>query len=88
MKAVHQTAWMIRTVRGHYVKDIYGHYIVRSTKAQAQADIDADETLTAFPIRVRMSFTPTDTGRAERMVALHKARPKALSEKIHHNFFP
>jgi hypothetical protein len=88
MQSVHQTVWMIRTMRGSYAKDTNGTYITRKTKVEAQAAIDADESLEAFPVRVRASFTPTYSSRVERMVALYKARPKALPEKIHHNFFP
>jgi 7-keto-8-aminopelargonate synthetase-like enzyme len=91
MQSVHATRFMIRTLRGTYVRtnseDGIGYVMFRTkTKAKEWADNYATED--CFVVKVRAAITPTVSGRTERLVAIREARPKTLSEKIKNNFFP
>ena len=90
MQTVHVDAYMVRTLRGHYVrtKDDEGFgYIAFRTKAQATEWIEEHGKEDCFVVKVRTAITPVDSGRTERLVAVRKAQPKTIPE-IHHNFFP
>ena len=90
MQSVHVDAYMVRTMRGHYVrtKDDEGFgYIAFRTKAQAKEWIEEHGKEDSFVVKVRTAITPVDSGRTERLVAIRKTQPKTIS-KAHHNFFP
>jgi len=88
MQTVHVTKYTLRTLKGNYVKVDEGiGYIMFDARKAAKEWAQANgETL--FPVKVRIAITPIDSGRAERLVAVHKAQSKTLSEKLKHNFFP
>jgi len=91
MQSVHVSAYMVRTLRGSYVrtKDNSGiGYVMFRTKKEAREWIENYGQEDCFVVKIRAALTPTDSGRTERMVAVQKARPKTLSEKIKNNFFP
>lgn len=90
MQTVHVDAYMVRTLRGHYVrtKDDEGFgYVAFRTKAQAKEWVEEHGKEDSFVVKVRTAITPVDSGRAERLVAVQKTQPKTIS-KAHHNFFP
>lgn len=80
MQALHVTKYTLRTLKGNYVKVDGGiGYIMFDTRKAAKDWAQASgETL--FPVKVRIAVTPIDSGRAERLVAVHKARTKTISE--------
>lgn len=91
MQSVHVDAYMVRTMRGHYVrtKDDEGFgYIAFRTKAQAKEWIEEHGKEDSFVVKVRTAITPVDSGRAERLVAVHKTRPKTIPQthKTEFNF--
>lgn len=91
MQSVHVTAYMIRDLRGNYVRtgrDEGIGYVMYRTKSLAKACIEQHYPEGAFVVKVRTAITPIDSGRAERMVAVQQARPKTISEKLKNNFFP
>lgn len=96
MQSVHVDAYMVRTTRGNYVKttDDQGFgYVAFRTKTQAKEWIETHGQEDCFTVKVRAAITPVDSGRVERLVAVHKTRPKAVSEadykkRVKHNFFP
>jgi hypothetical protein len=74
---------MVRTTRGSYVrtKDDEGiGYIMFRTKTEAKEWIESQGKEDCFVVKVRAAITPIDSGRAERLVAVHKARPQAIPE--------
>jgi hypothetical protein len=78
-------------MRGHYVrtKDDEGFgYIAFRTKAQAKEWIEEHGKEDSFVVKVRTAITPVDSGRAERLVAVHKTRPKTIPQthKTEFNF--
>ena len=83
MQTVHVDAYMVRTLRGHYVrtKDDEGFgYVAFRTKAQAKEWIEEHGKEDSFVVKVRTAITPVDSGRAERLVAVRQARPKTISQ--------
>ena len=91
MQSVHADKYMVRNLKGKYVKteDNSGiGYVIFPTKREATEWIEEHGKEDCFVVKVRAALTPVDTGRAERMVAVHKTRPKTLSEKLKNNFFP
>lgn len=93
MQTVHVTKYTLRTLKGNYVKVDEGiGYIMFDTRKAAK-DWAEGHGEALFPVKVRIAVTPIDSGRAERLVALHKTRPKTLSQadyqkRVEHNFFP
>lgn len=82
MTSVHLDKYMVRTMRGHYVKteDKEGvGYVMFSTKAAATAWA-TERGEDCYVVKVRTTITPSISGRTERMVAVHKARPQVLSQ--------
>jgi hypothetical protein len=74
---------MVRTTRGHYVrtKDDEGFgYIAFRTKAQAKEWIEEHGKEDSFVVKVRTAITPVDSGRTERLVAIHKTQPKTIPQ--------
>jgi hypothetical protein len=74
---------MVRTLKGHYVKtnsDEGIGYVMFKTRTKAKEWVEAQGLADCFVVPVRTAITPTDTGRTERMVALHKAKSKAVSQ--------
>ena len=83
MQTVHVDAYMVRTLRGHYVrtKDDEGFgYVAFRTKAQAKEWVEEHGKEDSFVVKVRTAITPVDSGRAERLVAVRQARPKTISQ--------
>jgi len=77
MQSVHVSAYMIRNLRGHYVKtntDEGVGYVMFQTKTKAKEWI-AKHGEDSFVVKVRTTITPIDSGRTERLVAVHKTRP-------------
>lgn len=92
MQSVHTTKYAVRTLRGNYVKtkDDEGiGYAMFNTRVQAR-EWAKEQGSDCFVVKVRIAITPTDSGRIERLVAVHETRPKAVSakHKVEHNFFP
>ena len=84
MQSVHVNAWMVRTLRGHYVKTGTGEgvgYVMYPTKAQAQQYVADNCKDGGYVVKVRTTITPIDSGRTERMVAVRQARPTAYAVK-------
>ena len=83
MQSVHVSAYMVRTLKGHYVKtnsDEGIGYVMFKTRTKAKEWVASQGLTDCFVVPVRTAITPTDTGRTERMVALHKAQSKAVPE--------
>lgn len=83
MKSVHVSAYMLRDLRGSYAKtktDEGIGYAMFRTKTLAQENIKWYFPDGGFVVKVRAAITPVDSGRTERMVAVQKARPKAVPE--------
>ena len=84
MQSVHVNAWMVRTLRGHYVKTGTGEgvgYVMYPTKAQAQQYVADNCKDGGYVVKVRTTITPLDSARAERFVAVRQARPTAYAVK-------
>lgn len=91
MQSVHVSAYMVRTLRGSYVrtKDDEGiGYVMFRTKTEAKEWVESQGKEDCFVVKVRAAITPIDSGRAERLVAVRKTRPQMVSKEPHHNFFP
>jgi len=91
MQSIHLDKYMVRTLRGHYVKtntDEGIGYVMFRTRAKAKEWIEEQGKEDCFVVTVRAALTPVDTGRNERMVAIRQAQSKALSKEPNHNFFP
>ncbi len=91
MQSVHVSAYMVRTLRGNYVKtntDEGIGYVMFRTRAKAKEWIEEHGKEDCFVVGVRTAITPIDTGRTERLVAVRQARPKVVPKEPHHNFFP
>ena len=83
MQSVHVSAYMLRTLRGSYVrtKDDEGiGYIMFRTKTEAKKWIESKGQEDCYVVKVRAAITPTDSGRAERLVAVQKTRPQVVPE--------
>ena len=83
MQSVHVSAYMVRNLRGHYVKtntDEGIGYVMFRTKAKAKEWIGEHGKEDCFVVGVRTAITPTDTGRTERLVAVHKTRPETIPQ--------
>ena len=77
MQSVHVSAYMVRTTRGSYVrtKDDEGiGYVMFRTKTEAKEWVESQGKEDCFVVKVRAAITPVDSGRAERLVAVRKAR--------------
>ena len=91
MQSVHVSAYMVRTLRGSYVrtKDDEGiGYVMFRTKTEAKEWVESQGKEDCFIVKVRAAITPIDSGRAERLVAVRQARPKVVPKEPHPNFFP
>ena len=96
MQSVHGTVWMVRRKNGGYArsesKEGSGYIMFLTQKLTEQWIVDNGlDGATAF--KARISITPTYTGRAKNVVAVHPTRPKVLSEtdykkRVEHNFYP
>ena len=85
MQSIHLDKYMVRTLKGHYVKtntDGLG-YIMFDTKAAATAWAKEQGT-DHYVVKVRIGITPINSGRIERMVAVRQAGPQAVPEKFSH----
>ena len=83
MQSVHVTAYMVRNLRGGYVRterDEGIGYVMYRTKSLAKACIKEHYPEGAFVVKVRTAITPIDSGRAERMVAVREARAKEIPQ--------
>lgn len=91
MQTVHVSAYMIRNLKGNYVRsdndDGLGYALFR-TKSQAKEWIIERDLADCYVVKIRAALTPTYTAATKRVVAVHATRPKIISEKVHHNFFP
>ena len=96
MQSVHGTVWMVRRKNGGYAKtgsDEGSGYVMFLTQKLTKQWIVDNELEGATPFKARFSITPTHTGRTQRMVAVHSAGPKVLSQadykkRVDHNFYP
>ena len=81
MQSIHLDKYMVRTLRGHYVKteDEGIGYVMFDTKAAAKAWAN-ERGEDCYVVKVRAAITPTISGRTERLVAVQKTRPKTISE--------
>lgn len=83
MQTVHVDAYMVRTLRGHYVRtknDEGFGYLMFRTKTSAKEWIEEHGKEDCFVVKVRTAITPIDSGRAERLVAVRQAKSKVLPE--------
>lgn len=83
MQSIHLDKYMVRNLKGHYVKTDNNEgigYIIFGTKAAATEWVRASGKDDCYVVKVRAALTPTFTGRVERMVAVHKTRPKVVPE--------
>jgi hypothetical protein len=81
MQSIHLDKYMVRTLKGHYVKtntDGIG-YVMFDTKTAATAWAREQGT-EHYVVKVRASITPSISGRTERMVAVRQTRPQAVPE--------
>jgi hypothetical protein len=81
MQSIHLDKYMVRTVRGHYVKtntDGVG-YVMFDTKVAATAWAKEQGT-DHYVVKVRIGITPTDSGRTERVVAVRATRPQTIPQ--------
>lgn len=77
MQSVHVSAYMVRTLRGNYVKTNTGEgigYVMFRTRAKAKEWIEEHGKEDCFVVGVRTAITPIDTGRTERLVAVRQAQ--------------
>jgi len=81
MQSIHLDKYMVRTLRGHYVKteDEGIGYVMFDTKAAAKAWAN-ERGEDCYVVKVRAAITPTYTGRVERMVAVRKTRPQEIPQ--------
>jgi hypothetical protein len=79
MQSIHLDKYMVRSLRGHYVKtDDEGiGYVMFDTKAAAKAWA-TEWGEDCYVVKVRAAITPSNSGRTERMVAVHKARSEEV----------
>ena len=84
MQSIHLDKYMVRTLKGHYVKtdnqDEGIDYLMFRTKTGAKEWIEKHQRDDCFVVKVRTAITPTDSGRIPRMVAVHKARPQVFPQ--------
>ena len=83
MTSVHVSAYMVRTLKGHYVKtntDEGIGYVMFKTRAKAREWVEEQGREDCFVVPVRTAITPTYASRTERLVAVHKTRPKEISQ--------
>jgi hypothetical protein len=82
MQSIHLDKYMVRTLRGHYVKteDEGIGYIMFRTKTEAKEWIESQGKEDCFVVKVRAAITPTYTGRVERLVAVRKTRPQEIPQ--------
>jgi L-alanine-DL-glutamate epimerase-like enolase superfamily enzyme len=81
MQSIHLDKYMVRSLRGHYVKtntDGIG-YVMFDTKAAATAWAKEQGT-DHYVVKVRIGVTPVNSGRIERVVAVRETRPKTISQ--------
>jgi len=78
--AVHSDSYVLRTMRGHYVKDDSGLYRQFKTKIHAQAFAESNLSEDVYIVPVRVAITPTVSGRPRQVVAVHKAGPQEVSK--------
>ena len=81
MQSIHLSKYMVRSLRGHYVKtntDGIG-YVMFDTKVAATAWAKEQGT-DHYVVKVRIGVTPVNSGRIERVVAVRETRPKAIPQ--------
>ena len=87
MQSIHLDKYMVRSLRGHYVKtntDGVG-YVMFDTKVAATTWAKEQGT-DHYVVKVRIGITPTDSGRTERVVAVRATRPQTIP-KTHQTEF-
>ena len=87
MQSIHLSKYMVRSLRGHYVKtntDGVG-YVMFDTKVAATAWAKEQGT-DHYVVKVRIGITPVNSGRIERVVAVRETRPKAISQNYQTEF--
>ena len=87
MQSIHLNKYMVRSLRGHYVKtntDGVG-YVMFDTKVAATAWAKEQGT-DHYVVKVRIGITPVNSGRTERVVAVRETRPKAISQNYQTEF--
>ena len=70
--AVHADSYILRSMRGHYVKDDNGIYRQFRTKDHAQAFAENNLSEDVYIVPVRVAITPTVSGRPRHVVAVPK----------------
>jgi len=84
MQSIHLDKYMVRTIKGNYVKtdnqDEGIDYVMFRTKTGAKEWIEKHQRDDCFVVKVRTAITPTDSGRIPRMVAVRQARPKVVPQ--------
>ena len=91
MQSVHVSAYIVRNLKGHYVKSDNDEglgYALFRTKAQAKQWTIERGLADCYVVKIRAALTPTYTAGTKRVVAVHPTRPTTVSQKVHHNFFP
>lgn len=81
MQSIHLDKYMVRSLRGHYVKtntDGIG-YVMFDTKVAATAWAKEQGT-DHYVVKVRIGVTPVNSGRIERVVAVRETRPKTIPQ--------
>ena len=79
-KSIHADSYILRNMRGHYVKDDHGTYRLFKTQSKAQAFAESNLTEDVYVVPVRVAITPSFTGRPRQVVALHTTRPQEVSQ--------
>jgi len=78
--AVHADSYILRSMRGHYVKDDNGIYRQFRTKDHAQTFAENNLSEDVYIVPVRVAITPTVSGRPRYVVAVPKTRPEEVSQ--------
>lgn len=79
-RAVHADSFVLRNMRGHYVKDDNGIYRQFKTQTNAQAFAESNLTEDVYIVPVRVAITPTVSGRPRQVVAVHKTGSQEVSQ--------
>ena len=96
MQSVHGTVWMVRRKNGGYAKtgsDEGSGYVMFLTQKLTNQWIADNGVDGATAVKARIAITPTYTRATKRVVAVHSAGPKVLSQadykkRVDHNFYP
>lgn len=81
MTSIHLDKYMVRTLRGHYVKTDDGvGYVMFHAKSKAKEWVENQGLIDCYVVKVRIAITPSNSGRAERLVAVRETRPQAIPQ--------